>query len=61
MLKNLAFALNYDLRDKFLRKFLPSLVEGSRAAWCGGASGDKERNYIRGESTIAYTESCSAV
>jgi hypothetical protein len=35
--------VNYDLRAKFLRqKFLPSLVEGSRAAWCGGASGDEE-------------------
>jgi hypothetical protein len=33
--------VNYDLRAKFLRKFLPSLVEGSRAAWCGGASGDE--------------------
>jgi hypothetical protein len=37
-------------------KFLPSLVEGSRAAWFGGgASGDEGRNYIRGESTIGYT------
>jgi hypothetical protein len=62
MQKNLAFAVNYDLRAKFLRKFLPSLVEGSRTAWCGGAFGDEGRNYIiRGESTIGYTESCSAV
>jgi hypothetical protein len=61
MEKNLAFAVNYDLRAKFLRKFLPSLVEGSRAAWCGGASGDEGRKYIRGESTIGYTDSCSAV
>jgi hypothetical protein len=42
-------------------KFLPSLVEVSRAAWCGGASGDEGRNYIGGESTIGYIESCSAV
>jgi hypothetical protein len=49
------------LRAKFLRKFLPSLVEGSRAAWCGGASGDEGRNYIRGESKIGYIESCGAV
>jgi hypothetical protein len=63
MQKNLAFAVNYDLRAKFLRqKFLPSLVEGSHAAWCGGASGDEGRNYIiRSESTIGYIESCSAV
>jgi hypothetical protein len=61
MQKNLTFAVNYDLRAKFLRKFLPSLVEGSRAAWCDGASGDEGRNYIRGESTIGYIESCSAV
>jgi hypothetical protein len=44
--------VNYDLRAKFLGKFLPSLVEDSHAAWCGGASGDEGRNYIRGESTI---------
>jgi hypothetical protein len=62
MKKNLAFAVNYDLRAKFLRQFLPSLVEGSRATWCGGASGEEGRNYItRGESTIGYIESCSAV
>jgi hypothetical protein len=62
MYKNLASAVNYELRAKFLRqKFLPSLVEGSRAAWCGGASGDEGRNYIMGEGTIGYTESCSAV
>jgi hypothetical protein len=61
MQKNLEFAVNYDLRAKFLRNFLPSLVEGSRAAWCGDASGDEERNYIRAESTIGYTESCSAL
>jgi hypothetical protein len=48
--------VNYELRAKFLRKFLPSLVEGSRAAWCGGASGDEGRNYIMGDSTIGYTE-----
>jgi hypothetical protein len=40
--------VNYDLRAKFLRKFLPSLVEGSRASWCGGASGDEERKYVLG-------------
>jgi hypothetical protein len=66
MQKNLAFAVNYDLvnydlRAKFLRKFLPSLVEVSRAAWCGGASGDEGRNIISGDSTIGYIESCSAV
>jgi hypothetical protein len=61
MEKNLAFAVNYELRAKFLGKFLPSLVEGYRAAWCGGASGDEGRNYIRGESSIGCTESCSAV
>jgi hypothetical protein len=48
--------VNYDLRGKFLRQFLPSLVEGSRAAWCGGASGDEGRNYIRGESTVSFRE-----
>jgi hypothetical protein len=48
--------VNYDLRAKFFPKFLPSLVEGSRAAWCGGASGDEGRNYIRGESTIGFRE-----
>jgi hypothetical protein len=62
MYKNLAFAVNYDLRAKFLRKFLPSLVKGSRAAWCGGASGDEGKNYIiRGESTIGYIENYSAL
>jgi hypothetical protein len=45
--------VNYDLRAKFLRKFLPSLVEGSCAAWCGGASGDEGRNYIRGRAQSA--------
>jgi hypothetical protein len=33
--------VNYDLQAKFLRQFLPSLVEGSRAFWCVGASGDE--------------------
>jgi hypothetical protein len=48
--------------NSFDKKFLPSLVEGSRAAWCGGASGDEGRNYIiRGESTVGYIGSCSAV
>jgi hypothetical protein len=33
------------------------MVEGSRTAWCGGASRDEGRNYIiRGESTIGYRE-----
>jgi hypothetical protein len=53
--------VNYDLLAKFLRKFLPSLVEDSRAAWCGGAFGDEGRNYIEGDRTIGYIESCSAV
>jgi hypothetical protein len=56
MQKNLAFAVNYELRAKFLPKFLPSLAEVSRAAWGGGASGDEGRNYSRGESTIDFRE-----
>jgi hypothetical protein len=30
------------------------LVEGSRAAWCDGASGDEWGNYVRGKSTISF-------
>jgi hypothetical protein len=28
-------------KNSFYKKFPPSLVEGSRAPWCGGASGDE--------------------
>jgi hypothetical protein len=38
----------YGLTAKFLRQFPPSLAEGSRAAWCDGASGDEWGNYFQG-------------
>jgi hypothetical protein len=42
--------VNYGLLAKFLRytEFPPSLAEGSRAAWCDGASRDEWGNYVRG-------------
>jgi hypothetical protein len=31
-----------------IKKFPPSLAEGSHAVWCDGASGDEWGNYVRG-------------